>query len=147
MFNSIHIAYLAGIIDGEGHIGIMRKEPSGRFVSPHHTLRVEIGMYSDDVISWIQTKFDGNRYLKKPYITTNGVRRKVCHVICWQGQKALTLLKIVLPFLIEKKQQALISINYQKGCPKKGGKRLSKDEIFRRESAYLKIRKLNKKQS
>ena len=147
MLNSNHIAYMAGLIDGEGHIGIMKRRPSGLFLNIHYTLRVAIGMYSDETISWVHTNFGGNRYLKKPYKTANGVRRLPCHEISWNGQKALVLLKLLAPFLITKKQHAIVSIAYQKACPRKGGKTLTKKELFRRETIYLKIRALNKKQS
>lgn len=149
-------AYLAGLLDGEGHIGIMKRRANGQYRTMRYVLRVAIGMYCENTIDWCVQNFDAFKYSRKESYTTNGVKRKVSHDACWQGQKALTVLLQVQPYLITKQKHALIATNFQQYCViqlkelnkanRKYFTKLSEEELSVRESFYLDLKKLNARQ-
>ena len=134
-----HIAYLAGIIDGEAHIAIFRRKPAFPYISPRYSLRIEISMCSLKTINWIQEHFGGTIYMKKSRPTDKGTMRRQAFTVSWSGREACSLLQKVKPFLITKSHEADIAIDYQLRCPPKTY-RLSKDELNRREKSYRLLR-------
>ena len=135
-----HIAYLAGIIDGEACISIFRRKPALPYISRRYSLRVEICMCSLKTIEWIQEHFGGTIYKKRRTRTADaGKLRKQSYTVSWSGRKACDLLQKVKPFLITKSHEADIAIEYQLKCPPKTY-RLSRDELNRRETAYRLLR-------
>ena len=134
------IAYLAGLIDGEGHIGIFRRKASFPYISPRYSLRTEICMCSLKTIKWIQKHFSGTIYKKiRTRTADTGKLRKQSYAVSWSGREACSLLQKVRPFLITKSHEADIAIEYQLKCPPKTYK-LSQDELNRREKSYRLLR-------
>lgn len=82
------IAYLAGLIDGEGYLKIEK----------HGTIRLAIGMTDKDTIYWILKNFGGNVKEQK---TPKGGPFYVWRMN--QGKDLFYLLLLVIPFLITKK--------------------------------------------
>lgn len=135
----MNIAYLAGIIDGEGHIAVFRRKPYGNYTNPRYSLRVEIGMCSIESLKRIQQNFGGTLYKKKQYLTAKGKLRKKSATLSWSSNQALEILKRVRPFLIAKSREADIAIDYQSKCPPKTYE-LSNEEMARREKSYRALR-------
>lgn len=134
-------SYLAGILDGEGHISINRRRAYGAYKTPRYSLKVSIVMCSKLTINWINTNYGGYLYTKKQYLTDKGKLRKIPYEAGWASNQALELLLKIRPYLITKAEEADIAINYQRACPPKAYK-LSTSELNRRERAYQAIRKL-----
>jgi hypothetical protein len=104
----LQAAYIAGLIDGEGTIGMFANAAPSR-PRPATLARVKIGMTDERMIRWLQ------RVTTDGQVSSwqgNGARQKRCHVIQWNGRKALPLLRAVLPFLRLKKPQAAILIEW-----------------------------------
>lgn len=83
------IAYLGGLIDGEGYLKI---EKWG-------TIRLIIGMTHKETIEWIYNNFGGN--------VTEQITPKGAPFYVWrmnQGKDLFYLLLLVIPFIITKKQ-------------------------------------------
>lgn len=134
------LAYLAGLIDGEGHVSIFRRKPAFPYISPRYSLRLEICMCSLKTIEWIQKHFNGTIYKKRRTRTLDtGKLRRQSYAVSWSGRKACGLLQRVKPFLITKSHEADIAIAYQLKCPPKTYK-LSQDELSRREKSYWLLR-------
>ncbi len=88
------VAYLAGLIDGEGYLKV---EKSG-------TIRLVIGMKSKETIEWIYNNFGGNITIqqtsKEKELNLDG------GFYVWrmnQGKSLFYLLLLVIPFLVNKK--------------------------------------------
>ena len=134
------VAYLAGLIDGEGHISIFRRKPAFPYISARYSLRMEICMCSFKTINWIQEHFGGTIYKKRRTRTLDtGKLRKQSYAVSWSSREACVLLQNVKPFLITKSHEADIAIDYQLKCPPKTYK-LSQNELNRREEAYRLLR-------
>lgn len=83
------VAYLAGLVDGEGHLKV---EKSG-------TIRLTIGMSHHGTIQWIYDNFGGNMTEQK---TSKGKPFYVWRMN--QGKDLFYLLLLLIPFLVTKKE-------------------------------------------
>lgn len=86
------IAYLAGLIDGEGYFKIEKRG----------TIRLIIGMCSKKTIYWIYNNFGGNVTLQK---TEKGRNFYIWRMN--QGKELFYLLLLLIPFLVSKKKIAI----------------------------------------
>ena len=94
------IAYIAGLIDGEGYIGIKRitSLTNGR-VNPTYQERIQIRMVDEGAIKFISECLGGNYYAEKPHA------HKGRPLYCFQASDkiAIRILKTILPYLRVKK--------------------------------------------
>jgi hypothetical protein len=134
------LAYMAGLLDGEGHIGIaLRKN-----LISGHILRIEISNTNKAMIDWILPRFDGHGVIRKDRWGEGN--RKDSYVWYADNRKAVRLLKMLIPYLVLKKEQAEIAVYFQSSIPAQGrGPRITKDVFEFRESLRLKMRILNKR--
>lgn len=101
-------AYIAGIIDGEGSIHMTRKTKTGTF----HAF-VTVGMSNKAVIDWLAKRF-GNKAIESSYPSQGSFKKipKPIYRISLQGRRACLLCELVHPYLIVKKQQAEVLLEY-----------------------------------
>ena len=99
-------AYLAGIIDGEGSICIVRKF-GPRSKNPSFLIRISVGMSCLQIIEFLQENFRGSIHKEKKKLNRKQMYR-------WniQGNKAANFLEAIRPFLIEKKEKAKIAMEF-----------------------------------
>ena len=103
------LAYIAGIVDGEGYIGIQsdcKKSKHG-----HPNLRLRVAVTSTDEWLCQHLKFAiGGGVIKLKRASEN-------HKPCWQWEigykKAGDFLRLILPYLHLKKPQAELAIKFQ----------------------------------
>jgi hypothetical protein len=105
----VQLAYLAGLLDGEGCITACKRGRTLKTGTPQYEVVVSIGMVDQTAILWaLQTtglgsirSFDNGRYNKN---------WSVCHQ--WQvySRDAAALLERVLPYLQIKRRQAELLI-------------------------------------
>lgn len=102
--NTTDIAYLAGILDGEGSIGIKPPPPS----SPSHQLSVQIANTNRELLSWIQSFWGG--------CINKEVRRSPHHKQVWKlqigGKKAGLMLRAIRPYIRIKAYQSEIAFAF-----------------------------------
>ena len=94
-------AYIAGFLDGEGCISIAAS-------SGYPSLQVTANNTEEEPLLFIQKVFGGSIYWRRP----TSVKCK--DVYCWSihGSSAIEVLEILLPFLIVKKERALLAIEF-----------------------------------
>ena len=102
----IDLAYLAGILDGEGSICITRTKPKGLYKHSRYTLAINITNTNEWLIRWIDFNFKG---------TINRTRLP-SRRDCWRWQvhssKAVEFLRLLLPYLKIKKPQAELALMF-----------------------------------
>ncbi|MBU2007464.1 MAG: hypothetical protein KKF08_19005 [Gammaproteobacteria bacterium] len=143
------IAYAAGIIDGEGYIGIKVYKPNSSNGTINYTYlpRIVIKMNSGQIMDFFHGMFGG---------TVNLVPQKDSGYFpgfAWEltGSKATILLKQTLPFLRTKKKQAEAAIRLQSrinvGIKKRfgspHGNPLSENEVNIRRTIHEEVKHLN----
>lgn len=139
------IAYIAGLIDGEGTIR-MQKFIENKW-NPKYTPSISFVNTNLEVINLV------GEFLKAPPFThasNSGFKRnKICYKVQKSGAKAtVEPLQKLLPYLRIKKKQAELVLKYCKdykpkqGCGIKGNYRTEEENLFR-ESIYQQIKELN----
>lgn len=142
------IAYLAGLIDGEGYIGIKRTTRRDA-TSPIYHERIQVRMVHEGAIALLASTLGGNYYREKAH-ANNGRP-----LFCYQASdaKAAAILERVLPYLIVKRESAenVLRLRASKNDPRarlRGGRtqrRLMDAEVLaERESIYLRAKDLNR---
>ena|ERR1700761_7326465 len=84
-----NLSYLAGLVDGEGHVAFSSSgKGKRRFV-------IEIKMTSENVIDWLKETFGGSKFFRP------SSNPKWQHQWRWriQGQEAMNLYELIKPIL------------------------------------------------
>jgi len=128
-------AYLAGLIDGDGSICLNKEKRR------YYRLNVEVSSRNKDHLEYIQRIFGG-------YIVESMKNGAKLYVWMCRGRQAEAVLRAIAPYLILKKKQAEIALEYRDMFRNKGKNRfnpLTPEEIKRREEIYNSLRKINRK--
>jgi len=138
---AVQLAYMAGIFDGEGTFSITKTQPKG-YTNPRYSGRVMIGMVEREVIELFANRYGGSVLVERV------PGRKL--VFRWKkvgdSENTAIVVKELLPFLIAKRKQAELLLEYiiskkSTGFQRNQGVPLS--ELQRREDFYLRMKELN----
>ncbi len=139
------LAYLAGLIDGEGTISIgycYRNHKSGR--KRYHKAIMSISNTDYRLIEWIKNLFGGYVGVKK----YEGKTYKTIYRWSIDGTNIDNILKSVSPYLIIKREQAFLVLELRKTLilgNNQYGSRITDELTEKRENFREKILKLNKR--
>jgi hypothetical protein len=139
---SEELAYVAGLIDGEGYIGIMALRMARVKRGIYHTPVVKLVVTDIATIDFLMGRFGGYRSVRNfpnnPYYqTAYGWEVKNC-------QPVIAFLKEVRPWLRIKAQQADVVLEFCEGRTQRFGRNgISDAEYDRRAESYRQIRQLN----
>lgn len=101
-------AYLAGFADGEASIGLHHfRHPKGDR-QPRFSITLQISNINHEVILWMQERTGGSIYTRQP----SQDRRRVLYCLQVPSVRCCAFLKQVLPFLIVKREQAELAIEF-----------------------------------
>ncbi|MGH2451998.1 MAG: LAGLIDADG family homing endonuclease [Candidatus Limnocylindria bacterium] len=142
------LAYLAGVIDGEGCIAIRKTKRTGSMKSTRYAAVITVGNTSRLLIERLRTAFSaGCVTYRYPTKTKRGA-----YLWTVQSHVAREVLRCVSSYLIVKREQAAVLMEFVdefdsfKGARpgKKGGQVVSPTELARRERLYQQMRTLNR---
>lgn len=122
------IAYLAGFFDGEGCVSIIHTPARGEH---YYEVRVSANQVDPSPLYVMQRRFGGRLI---PLATKPGLRQQYGWIVT--GPRGRAALEAMLPFLIVKRTQAILAMQFQDGMRK--GQRITPEIIEqRRELAAL----------
>jgi len=101
------LAYTAGIMDGEGSIGIARHKSKSCKRGYALELTVQVTSSDEWLCQWLKFGFGGSLSH-----STNSVGNPMWHWII-SARKAMEFLKLIIPYLNLKKPQAELAIKFQ----------------------------------
>lgn len=136
------IAYLAGLIDGEGcfYVGKVRQ---GRYGNgwQFHTALV-IASCDEIIIQWLEQTFGGAREYRYRWTSKKANYRPVFN---WRAQGPMLdyLLPLILPYLVIKKVQCQVMFEMRSTYKNIGSKRLPDSVAKKRIELISKMRTLN----
>jgi hypothetical protein len=139
----VQLAYLAGLIDGEGCIGlhIATNNPQRR-INPRFQCSLVVTNTHKELLEQLQAVFGGNIFPRK--------KQKEHHKQCWkwdaQDLGAYEVCKAVLPYLVIKRRQAEAVVKFYDEMgprPRGMGASLTREEVQRRMDLYELCRSLN----
>lgn len=137
-------AYLAGLVDGEGYVGIKK---SNRKPNPVYHERIQIRMVHEEAIALLAETLGGNYYREQPH--ADGGRPLYCYQA--SDRKAADIALALLPYLRVKRLSALnlLELRASKRDPRarlRGGptgRHMPPDITAERERIYLRAKALN----
>jgi hypothetical protein len=137
------LAYIAGIIDGEGTVCIFNSTGKTKgIVYPRGRPILSVCNTDQRIVRWLKEKVGGraatvrraqNPRCKQTYVWETG----------WQHARAV--LEACLPYLIIKQDQARLFIEYCKTCKHYGKGKVPPDVCARRQEIIEQVAKLNKR--
>jgi hypothetical protein len=101
------LAYIAGIIDGEGYIGVVRRKPKA-MTNYKYTVRLSVAMTNKAPLEFIRKEFS----LPKTKLRINSRERpllrnhKACYVLDVENEAAVRICEAIEGFLMVKHKQA-----------------------------------------
>jgi len=152
MFSETEKAYVAGIIDGDGNISLIRGM-GNRKIAPYIYLQVTVTNTNPKLIEWLKRiPFNGSHRWQRPKEKPTW---KNCYRITWSGKLACELLKVIRSYLVIKQERADLALVFyereeslrQKYGYHFGGRtlaqRLPNEMVISRENYYDQFRVLN----
>ncbi len=131
------LAYIAGLFDGEGSVCIIKTKPAKRHSAPMYSLRVDISNQDTNALYFVKNTFN-----------VGGVNQSRGYDYKWNtaNRSAAIFLKVLLPYLIIKKDKAILGIGFQETINKEYHgylNRLSQSQIDEREKLRQRMLTLN----
>lgn len=135
------IAYLAGIIDGEGSIMLWMNKGDPK-IRGQFNLRINVSSTTKCLIDWLTDNFGGNSY------ELNAPSRKAHphwkQQYIWEVKKPdlLPFMKQIHPYLLIKKSHCEIAIKFRETFAKRE-RRISQETYDKRLNLYEQMKHLN----
>lgn len=138
------MAYFAGIIDGEGHIGIKKSKPVGRGISPRYQERLTVAISEIHFMEMLRKEFGGMWYARK---YNNKIIKSHKSGFVWEvtdKKAAITLIK-VFPYLTIKRNEAelVLKLTKSKIQNRKNRGQLNKKILDYREKIYKELKTIH----
>ena len=134
------LGYLAGIVDGEGTIGIARYRADGT-KRPQYRIHVVVTSGSISMLEFIQKDFGG----KISLIPERDINKKACYRLTWVGHYAKELIPKIIDKLQIKREHAEIIMSFPISRLAGGFTWFTEEENATRLSSYEKVKKLNER--
>lgn len=129
------LAYMAGLLDGEGCIEIAKQlRPLQKYgTKVYYYIRVRIGNTVPSLIKFCNKRFGGK-------IWSGYKKNSTVKFYNWTifSNQAVELLKLILPYLISKREEALLALEFQK--TQYMGRKQSKEVLNQKEEMFLKMK-------
>lgn len=154
IYDPIKLAYLAGIVDGEGSICIYRVNPAkyNRYQNPCFRSVLNISNTRKELFDWIEDNFGNLNHSKKhrrSIFKKNSTHERWIYEWVVQGHRLVDICTQLLPYLVLKKRQAELIIEFRKTYEVQRGfgsnTPLSPDIIATREDIRVEMSRLNAK--
>lgn len=142
--SDLDLSYAAGLIDGEGTIGITELKPGAGRKSPQHRIYVAVTMTEQAAILWLQLTFGGHLQSLK----ARDPRHKPTFRWSMASKTAAEFCELIGPFLKVKRQQAEIAARFfreRMAGNFQGNTGVPIDELAQRRQLMAKIRNLNQR--
>ena len=138
-------AYLAGIIDGEGSIGIQVSSRRSPTESPRYFAYLMVSQSDKEFLERLQKKWGvGGVYGHQNASPRNSLSR-TSYKWGMQSKQAAFVLEAVLPYLVMKKPQAGGALEPERSQRSVGGTRLSTSDLEYRAWVKQRISDLNQR--
>ena len=134
---NIKMAYLAGIMDGDGSFSIIKHKT---VASPLYYPFLQFVSWKKEVVDFLMAELGGNMTITKPCIRKDGSEGHLMYR--WRirsHDNVKPVLEKLIPFLKIKSERAMFLLRFIEETPFVRGKRLSNDKIVDKERAYIKM--------
>lgn len=137
-------AYLAGLVDGEGCITILRTK-SSHCDSYSHPPIVQVRMCDVESIDYFATLIEVNRSEAELYNSQKNANQRPSYTVKATAQKAMDLIADIYPYLHVKRKQAVVAYNHQLWRAKTNYQERGRAQLEREEFCKKLINDLNQR--
>lgn len=131
------LAYLAGIVEGEGTIAILKQQGTRGRRGPLYSLRLIVSNSSEKLMEWLEDNYGGSVHKVKE---KHG-RTVYQWVLAPRG--AFKLLKKMQPYIIIKSEQVSIAISFQQENTRRHKGRVPIWLRVKRENYFQRMKELH----
>ena len=145
VYKEIDLAYMAGIIDGEGCFFITKvpKKEGDGYVSEHYRGLLKIENTDKILLDWLEITFSGTRSATTRSTSSRQFQREVFSWVA-TGDRLLDLCEQLLPYLVIKKKHCENMIKFRKTYTNQiGSNKISDENLSIRQECLEQSRKLN----
>ena len=139
------LAYVAGVVDSDGCIGICRKKRTNGY-GIVYSARLSVTNTDQPLVDWLKSEFGGFISIRKKAQE----HHKTTYTWIISEQKMAVVLRQLLPYLRIKGRQAALLIELKEGMENLANRqgpwreqRVHSEEMDRREAIYEQIKVLN----
>ncbi len=134
--DNVTAAYIAGILDGEGCFMVEKFRTTRSPIGFQFRSRVELQMCDKDVIDYIAEKT--GRAIRSRLLPSG----RTVYVLNWRNAFAVNLIRTVLPYLIGKREQAEICLDYETNIAPGRGRTYSQADLAKCDAVRKKLTEL-----
>lgn len=154
IYDPLKLAYLAGIVDGEGCLTIYKVAPAkyNRFQNPQYRSTLKIANTNVALMDWLNKEFSnmnsGHKQHLRSIFKKNSTHERWIYEWEVQGYRLVDILTQIQPYLVLKKRQCEVLLAFRSTYINRSfgaHKPLCPKIIAQREEHLLEIRKLNAK--
>jgi hypothetical protein len=138
MWEPVKLAYLAGIIDGEGCISLRCRIIDD--LSPKWDIRVYVVSTDKILIDWLQSNFGGLTYSRN---SKKNPHWKTKHEWIISKKQIVPVMHAILPHLVIKKEHCELAIKFRDTFDRKTSRLIPKDLSLIRHDCFKRMKKLN----
>lgn len=135
----IDFAYAAGVLDADGNIAIVKRQKWSKRHDKYH-VQIRLGMCDKEVPEWFKNHFGGSISIRHRHTP------KWRDLYTWliSHKSTLKFLKSIEPYLIVKKAQAQLAVEFQLTKVQRNFRLIPKtdEEFAKEEEKYLMMRQL-----
>jgi len=143
-YHEYQIAYLAGIMDGEGCFFIGNFSCNPKTGTPYYQTTLSVSNTDEKLIDWLMQTFGG---LKGQYTRKQLPKSSRKHVFRWQasGERLKHLCELMLPYLVCKKDEAELMLEMRKTYEFRhfSANELTSTTLDKRKELFLKLRSMH----
>jgi hypothetical protein len=144
-YKQTDLAYMAGLVDGEGCFFISKvpKKEGDGYVSEHFRGLLKIDNTEKMLIDWLDSAFSGTCSAKTRVTSSRNFEREVFSWVA-TGDRLLDLCEQILPYLTIKKKHCENMIKFRKSYTGRlGSNKISEESLIIRQQCMEESRKLN----
>ena len=155
IYDPLKLAYLAGIVDGEGSLCIYRVNPAkyNRYQTPNFRSVLNISNTKKELFDWIEENFSNLNHKSKKHkrsiFKKNSTHERWIYEWVIQGHSLVDICTQILPYLVLKKRQAELILEFRStyGIQKGFGSStpLDGEILAKREDIRVEMCRLNAK--
>ena len=134
-------AYIAGFVDGEGHISIYPFVRKDRDNQVYYKAQFKVTNTNKEIIEWLKASFGGWIYTQN----MSNPLHKIAYTWSLDSKNLKLVLQSIYPYLKIKKKQAELVLEKLKLAEKFSGMVYEKEQVEQIRNIYLKLRILNKR--
>jgi len=138
MWEKTKLAYLAGIVDGEGCISLRRHTQKNR--RPTWDIRIYVVSTDKVLIDWLKENFGGLTYFRN---SKKNPHWKTKHEWIISKKQLTPVLHAILPYLVIKKEHCELAIKFRDTYTGKRHWRIPEELSIIRHQCFESIKKLN----